>query len=468
MAAYKARTCPGLAPFVTHFSGKFDAVTSSGQVTMAFAERLRAPWAHIRNMFATPHFTMASDGVLQMGREAPDVSDPLPPCQAETPAGKLSIPCPNPTAEERARDTHQARGLKLARLDEWSRLTAEITRTDKARQKTLGGTPVADLLAFGARADVVSAAEHALISGRPDPGAPLLAGIEALERVLAEHPANPVIATIVAQTHMDLGWAWRGTGWDVEVPERNREAFAAHFDRAADILMDFDAREHASPLLAAAHCALITGQGGATSRVVSNYETWIDLDPKNPRAFRAMGTHLLPRWRGSYARLDVEARRAAGHSFDLWGSGAYAWVMFDAIAQDSEACARLDLDFFLDGLNDILKRSPDQHTVNLIAAYCANTMGAAPTGDDETDYIRIQIAAAADEVVREHLTEVHPMVWAHAARGFDNGLRVRCADRFAASGHADALRYLTQLFRRELASGNNVVFTDHGPELQSF
>lgn len=441
---------------------------SSGKVTMAIAERLRAPWAQLRNLVTTCHARVAPDGVLHVGPDNPDTINLHPHPQIDEHVGKLKIPCPNPTAEERARDTHQARGLKLARLEEWTRLTAEITRTDKARQKTMGGTPVAELLAYGARADVVSAAEHALISGSPAPGAPLLAGIEALERVLADHPGNPVIATIVAQTHMDLGWAWRGTGWDVEIPVRNREAFAAHFDRAADILMEFDARELASPLLAAAHCALVTGQGGAASQVVSRYDTWIELDPKNSRAFRAMGTHLLPRWSGSYARLDIEARRAAGQNFDLWGTGAYSWVMLDAIAQDNEACARLDLDMFLDGLNDILKRNPDQHTVNLVAAYCANTMGTAPTGYDETDYIRIQIASAADKIVRDHLTEIHPMVWAHAARGFDNGLRVRCADRFAASGQADAMRYLTQLFRRELASGRNIVFTEEGPELQSF
>ncbi|WP_299612004.1 hypothetical protein [uncultured Tateyamaria sp.] len=434
---------------------------------MAFAERLMAPLAQLRDKITGPQLSLAQDGVLQTHEPAAPHARDTTPVSTDAGVGDLSIPCPDPTAEERARDIHQARGLKLARLDDWTRLSAEITRTGKARQKTLGGTPVADLLAFGARSDVVSAAEHALISGRPDPKAPLMAGIEALERVLADHPDNPVIATIVAQTHMDLGWAWRGTGWDVEVPLRNREAFSAHFDRAGDILMEFDPKDEDSPLLAAAHCALITGRGGSVREVVSRYDMWMELDPKNARAFRAMGTHLLPRWHGSYERLELEARRAAGRTYDLWGSGAYAWVMFDAIAQDSEACARLDLDFFLDGLTDILKRASDQHTVNLLAAYCANTMGATPTGHDETDYIRIQIAAAADEIVREYLTELHPMLWAHAARGFDNGLRVRCADKFAASGQADAVRYLSQLFRRELAAGKSVVFTDDGPELQS-
>ncbi|MEL6465413.1 MAG: hypothetical protein AAFQ58_10635 [Pseudomonadota bacterium] len=432
---------------------------------MAFAERLMAPLAQLREKIAKQPLTMAQDGVLQVGAPHLALRRASPPSARAT-RGEILISSPDPTAEERARDVHQTRGQKLARLDDWTRLSAEIKRTDNARQKTMGGTPLAELMAFGARADVVGAAEHALVSGRPDPKAPLLAGIEALEQVLADHPDNPVIATIVAQTHMDLGWAWRGTGWDVEVPERNREAFAAHFDRAADILMDFDAKALNSPLIAAAHCALITGRGGSAHEVVSRYEAWIELDPKSPRAYRAMGTHLLPRWYGSYDRLELEARRAAGRTFDLWGTGAYAWVMFDAIAQDSEACARLDLDFFLEGVRDILKRCPDQHSVNLFVAFCANTMGSTPTGHDETDYIRIQIAAAADEIVREYLTELHPMLWAHAARGFDNALRVRCADRFAASGHADAMRYLNQLYRRELTSGNSIEFTEDGPVLQ--
>ncbi|MEL6451019.1 MAG: hypothetical protein AAFQ19_07145 [Pseudomonadota bacterium] len=434
---------------------------------MDIAERLMAPLARFRGKLKSPRLTMAPDGVLQTRRSQRLSHSPqdAPSIARATPA--LSIPCPDPTGEERARDLHQARGQKLARLEDWARLSALAAEADSARRKTDGGTPVAELLAYGARADVVGAAEHALMSGRPEPDAPLLAGIEALEGVLADMPDDPIIAAIVAQTHMDLGWAWRGTGWDIEVPLRNREAFAAHFDRAADIMADHDAAALSSPLLAATACALSAGPGGPVRQIVAAYETWIDLDPRNPRAFRAFGGHMLPRWHGSYDRLELEARRTAGRTHDIWGSGAYAWVMFDAISSDPEACARLDLDFFLDGLDDILRHARDQHTVNLLAAYCANTMGATPTGEDETDYIRAQIASAATWIVRDHLTELHPMLWAHAARGFDNALRVRCADRFAASGHADAVRYLTDLFRRELASGHEVVFTENGVEARA-
>ncbi|WP_299687313.1 hypothetical protein [uncultured Tateyamaria sp.] len=375
----------------------------------------------------------------------------------------LTIPCPDPTAEEHARDSHQNAGLKLARQEDWDTLAQQLQALDAKCAKTDGGMPIAELMAFGARADVVAAAEHALVTGRPAHDAPIMDGIEALEQVLDEHPDDPMIAAIVAHAHIDIGWAWRGTGWDIEVPMPNREAFDAHFERAGNILAPFIRAGSNSALIASAKCAVNAGAGVPLSRVVADYESWITQDPRNPKAMRAFGGHLLPRWHGTYERLDLEARRMAGLTHDVWGAGAYAWVMMDAISTDTEACARLDLDFFLDGLRDILRCTRDQHIVNLLAAYCANTMGATPTGHDEADYMRTQIAEAAAWIVRDHLTELHPMLWAHATRGFDNAMRIRCRDRFASAGYADALRVLSDLFRREIAAGQRIVFTKNGP-----
>ena len=362
----------------------------------------------------------------------------------------LSIPCPDPTAEDRERDRHQAHGRAMARQERWDDIAAALAGADKARTQTDGGMPLADLICFGARSDVVAAVEHVLVSGKPDKGAPLLDGIEALEEILAAMPDDPWIASIVAFTHMDIGWAWRGTGWDAEVPARNMAAFSAHFDRAADILDPFNAKELDAPLVASAQCALAAGIADRHPRLADQYETLIDLNPANPRAMRAFGAHMLPRWHGSYEQLELQARRTAGRHDAQWGAGGYTWVMFDAISADAEACANLDLEFFIEGLRDILARCTDQHTVNLMASYCANTMGHVATGNDEADHIRAQIADCAAWIVREHLTEVHPMLWAHAARGFDNALRVRCPDRFAASGYADALRIIADLYRKEM------------------
>jgi hypothetical protein len=378
----------------------------------------------------------------------------------------LSIACPDPTAEDRLRDEHLTRGQCLARQERWEDLSDIIKVADRAKTLTPGAMPVSELIAFGARADVVQAAEHALLEGGPNLDLPLLGGIEDLEHILAEFSDDYVVACIVAQSHMDIGWAWRGNGWDPEVPTRNRAAFAAHFDRARDIMERFDHEPIDSPLIAATCCALLSGPDGAQRGGADRYERLIDLNPHNPRPMRAMGNHLLPRWFGSYEELELEARRTAARTQKIWGAGGYTWVQFDAISCDDQACANLDLDFFVEGLRDILTRKPNAYTANLLAAYCANTMGQTSAGHDEADQMRAQIATAAGWIVREHLTELHPMIWAHAARGFDNNLRVRSSSRFAASGREDAMRIIAGLFSREIASGKRIVFTDTGPVAQ--
>ncbi|MFT6674594.1 MAG: hypothetical protein ACJAVM_000777 [Sulfitobacter sp.] len=392
-----------------------------------------------------------------------DACDPIVPLAPLVKRDTLRISCPDPTAEDALRDMHIRQGQALVRQERWELLSQTIRDADMRREMTPGAMPVADLMAYGARADVVSAAEHVLMDGRPAKGAPLLAGIEALEHVLADHKGDHIIACIVAQAHMDIGWAWRGAGWECEAPALNSDAFTAHFDRARDIISEFNVPPHQSALLAGTACALLGGTPPGKQPVADRYEKLIDLNPANSRVMRAMGNHLLPRWYGSYDALELEARRTASRTQDTWGAGGYTWVYFDAIFNDDGACANLDLSFFIEGLHDILERRPDPYTANLLAAYCANAMGQTMSGDHEVDHIRTQIADCAHWIVRRHLTELHPMIWAHAARGFDNNLRIRSASRFAAAGREDATRIITRLFDREIAAGKRIVFTDTGP-----
>lgn len=379
----------------------------------------------------------------------------------------LRIRCPDPTAEDALRDRHTGQAQFLARQERWADLSEMIADADRARETTPGGMPLAELFAYGARADVVAAAEHALLGGLPPKDAPIMAGIEALEEVLSEAPEDPMVAAVVAQAHMDMGWAWRGTAPATEVESYNREVFAAHFDRAADILSDFAPEESDSALLVATHCALLGGRGPGESPVEARYNRLIDLMPGNPRPYRALGVHLLPRFHGSYEALELAARRTALRSDAQWGAGGYTWVQFDAVACDEQALANLDIDFFIEGLHDILDRRPDPHTVNLLAAFCANAVARAAPDIPRAEENRARIADCATWIIRSHLTELHPMVWAHAARGFDNNLRVYSAEKFAASGRADAVRIITGLFEREIAAGKRIVFTDEGPRALS-
>ncbi len=380
-------------------------------------------------------------------------------------ADKLTIPVCEAAADETAQREAQARGQFLARQERWDDLIDEIRNADKARAATPGGAPIAELLAFGARSDVVLAAEHALQEGKPAADAPLLTGIKALETVRRESPADPYLSLIVALAHLDLGWAWRGTGWDAALPQLNRNRCIAHFDRARDLLAPYDGVDLDSPLIASAHCALLAGRRDARSRVSGDYEALIDLDPNNPRHMRALGYHLLPRWFGSYDELELQARRTAARTQAIWGSGGYTWVCFDAIGIDEDACAKVDVGFFIEGLKDIAMARPEQEMINLLAAYCAVVIRQGLGASTEADLARLQIADCAYWLVREHLTEVHPMVWAHALDGFDNNIRVSSVNRFAARGRRSALQAIGDLFREEIAQGCHVTFTAEGPRL---
>ncbi|WP_298842259.1 hypothetical protein [uncultured Roseobacter sp.] len=375
----------------------------------------------------------------------------------------LQIPCPMPSDEDRIRDLHQQRGQFLARQDRWQELADAMRTADAARDMTPGGMPVADLLSFGARADVVLAVEHALTDSRQADNPALLSGIEALEEMLAEDPTCPWRAATVAMAHVDTGWFWRGTGWQSQVPDRNLEAFSAHFDRARDILDPFSSMLTTSPLLSSAHCAL-HGLGGRHIDILSrDFERLIDLNPMNPGPLRSLGNYSSPRWFGSGQVLELEARRTAARLLRHWGAGGYTWVMMDALAGDDTVCAQLDTDFFIEGLGDILDRRPDQYTANLLAAWCVNTIGRHPGQDETANAVRRKIAACAGWIVRHHMTELHPLIWAHAARGFDNNLHVGSARRFAASGREDALKLLRHVFRHEINQGMQIIFTAEGP-----
>lgn len=366
--------------------------------------------------------------------------------------------------EEEARGAElRQRGQFLARQERWAELGTEIRQNDLARNATAGGSTLADLLAYGARADVVGPVETALT----DPGlmaahAPR-AGLCELEEVLQEHGTDHGVALVVAHAHIDIGWAWRGQGWAAEIPRTHRQAFHRHFDRAGDILDGFDAFERDSPALAAARCALLAASPAPQARVADDYEDLIDLDPGNPRHLRNLGNHLLPRWFGSYEQLELEARRSAARTGDIWGAGAYAWAYMDALTVDPGAFARLDVPFFLDGLRDILTRRRDQHVANQWAAFCAVTI-LQPRYDASPIATAVrQVRSALDWILRDHLTEVHPLVWGIAAHP---GQAVGSRDDMARQGQICALARIGRHFDRDLRHGKRVVWGTTGPRLE--
>lgn len=415
----------------------------------------------------------------------------------------LLIPVCTDSPATRSRLALQDKGQFLARQDRWADLSKMIRSADQQHRRTEGGLPEADLLAYGARADVVNAVDHALQepSDKTGPNGEdriLIEGVMALEALRREHRHDAYLTAIVALAHIDIAWVWRSTITSAasqadDGPRRDTGSAAAlaadsttaatplsglsseahlrrataHFERAAALLAPLKAQIQNSAFLSAAHCALFAGQSAATLQVADAYAVLIDQDPNNPRPMRALGAQMLPRANGSYAALELEARRTAARTQGIWGAGGYTWVYFDAMAIDDRACARVDTKFFLEGMQDILNVDSSQEMVNLLSAYCAITLSqdAGRKSDQNAKKNRAQIAKAARWLIRSHLHELHPLIWAHACAGFDNNAHVASLRRFATQGQARALHCIAEVFRDELECGHKIAFTPDGIDL---
>ena len=364
------------------------------------------------------------------------------------------------TDEEVARAAFQDRGLQMARQEMWEEMADQIRDADHDRTVTPGGESAAILLAFGARSDVVSVVEDMLHEGiAPPPG-----GIDALEAIAAEHPGEYPIAMIVALAHIDLAWAWRTIPGAAALDGAD-ECSAVHAARAQALLSPLCGIAQDAPSLAAAHCALLGAlpnpRDAREARVADRFEDLIDLDPASPRHMRALGAALLPARLGSYAELELEARRTAARTGDSWGAGAYAWVYFDALALDAGALALLDPVFFVDGLRDILQRRPDQHTANLLAAFCAVTMREDAVVPHANRAAREALHGCLSWILRDHLYELHPLIWTQALH-HPGAAPLPSRRALICEGRRTALRAIAAQFADDIARGHSIAFSPAG------
>ena len=398
------------------------------------------------------------DGVGGFGKRRPSRID------TDALVRYVQLPSLPVSDEEMARAVYRDQGQKLARQENWQKLSNMIQHAEDCRSATAGGESAAMLLAFGARSDVVSVAEDALF----DDSEPSPDGINALEEMLAENYGDYACALITALAHVDIGWAWRNTAPDGKA-DLHLLRFKEHFKRAEDILGPYDGVELDAPCLAAAQCALLASRPQPGTRVADDYETLIDLDPDNPRHMRSLGQHLLPTYYGDYAQLELEARRTAARTGDIWGHGGYTWVYFDALALDPAAADRLDVEFFIEGMQDILIRRPNQHVVNLLAAFCAITMGPDASGASPdklpAEKTRRQLNGFLDEILTRHLKELHPLIWSQTllSPGLTRSLPSRRS--LVAKGRQTALKIIAERFSDDIANGHSVTFSTTGMHL---
>ncbi|MBT8153702.1 hypothetical protein KMP13_07290 [Epibacterium ulvae] len=378
---------------------------------------------------------------------------------------RVVIPVQTRSEDEQQSQDARDKGLFLARQERWDDIVTAITQADRTRSATGAGLPIADILAFGARSDVMHGTEQALENCPTPDDAPLLAGIMALEEARLSMGSNPIMNAVVALAHVDLGWAWRSDAAMNLAAQTFENRAQAHFKRAWTLMQPLHDAATDSPFLLSAYCTAMATQKQPPVRLADAFAQLIELDPLNFRNMRALGAAMAPSRTGSCEALELEARRTAVRTQEIWGAGGYTWTYFDALTTEDQACLSLDVPFFMEGLRDIVENRPSQETVNLLIAFCAVGLDLREDAAPEVDIVRETIARASDWLVRDHLQEIHPLHWAHASVGFANNAQIPSPQRFAARGRANAHRFLQQCFREELAKGHQVQFTRSGLEV---
>ncbi|CUH76646.1 hypothetical protein [Tropicibacter naphthalenivorans] len=371
---------------------------------------------------------------------------------------RVEIPVREPSPEVEAIDRHRARGCFLARQEAWDDLGQEICDADAARLLSPGLTPVAALLAEGARADVVGAAKAAVMRGEPRAA---MAVLGALEVNLDDMPGCPAIAYVVAMAHVDVAHAWRGASRVRDLAPQRRDAFDRHMRAAMDLVDQFDPFENDSPLWASVRCAVLEVDARPSQRVSDDYEDLIELSPQVPDYMTRLGRDLLPGRFGTWELLDSQARRLISLTRDVWGTGAYAWVYIGALEADPRAVRRLDTELFVEGLHEILERHPDQHMANRLASFAGLTLGRTPMEGESLQ----RLVDCFGWIVQDHLREMHPMLWAKApVPGPPDHAELEEAD-LSRRGRARAISTLAEYYAPALDAGRRLVFTPGGLQM---
>ncbi len=402
----------------------------------------------------------AAQGLLSNDNESllPLSSEPTP-TEVVPLRPRVDIPVCDPAPDAKAQEKAFKRGQFLARQDACEELANEIRSAEANRQLTPGLASVAQILAKGARSDILTAMQASVAKTEPKKAQVILTSLEAS---FEDCPDDPALAYILAMAHVDLAQLWRGASRTRDLAPQRRNAHDAHIQAAAALADKYDPFEFDSPLWAQVRCAVLEADPCPAQRVSDDFENLIDLDPSNPSHLLALGRDLLPRGYGTLELLDIQARRQVAQLRDIWGTGAYTWVFMGAIQMDPSAFRRVDPELFVEGVHDILGRHPSQHMANVMAAFSGLTIAAPSEGNSS----RMRLMDCFSWILQDHLRELHPLVWALAPVPGKPNMHLGDDVDLIKLGTTRAIGSIAQHFAPALDAGRRLVFTPNGLQLR--
>lgn len=348
--------------------------------------------------------------------------------------GRLHAPVLDTSSEAALWQATRADYAALAAAGHWAELFSTLRHADHERTAAPGGRRLAALISEGARADL------AQMLARRDWSA-ALAEIDRLADVQSAHEADPMAAHLLAQAHLDYGWARRSAEPGPGVPREVWQDFLHHTALAEAALGTFDPIEEDSPLLAGTRYLLVRGIEEGDAHCRDWYEDWSDLDPTNPEPHLVHAVHLLPQWFGTLIGFEDEARAAMQRTRHCTGVSAYALFHLAATEVLGDLPPRADVQLYVAGLVDHFHATGCQYRANIVAAALTELHHGLAEASTARPKDRLVVQETLDDHMRNCIREFHLSAWENREAGIAYAL--------------------TQVFARELAKGEHVYL---GPE----
>ena len=262
-------------------------------------------------------------------------------------------------------------------------------------------------------------------------------------------PENYVLSALAAQMRLWQAWDFRGGDYAEGVNEAAWARVEYAVDQAAELLDPIDAVALDSPLVAFVKFNMLPFDAEGDRKILELYETRVRLDAGDLAPHRDAGQYLLPRWFGSYEMIETTARQAVAWTEKETGLAAYAALYNGAFAFEATPLFFLDPEMYAEGTEDLViyRRRDPGHVPFLVETLWNLTQSPYLPGMTHEDRAQWDSAQARIEllmgnVVRDHLTAVHPQSWAQ--------------------GTAGALKIISDVMQDELAQGAQLVMDHRG------
>lgn len=339
---------------------------------------------------------------------------------------RLHVPVLTEAPERVASRTTVQAHAALAANGQWDDLLGALAGADHSRAAAPGGQRLAFLISQGARADLAGAiASGDLAQAELE--------LDRLAAMQAVHFGDPGAAQILAQGHLDLGWARR----QALAEHQGRlmwQGFLSHTAEAERILEPFDPIAEDSPLLAATRYQLVRGLEEGETLFRDWYEDWSDLDPTSPDPHAAHAVHLLPHWHGTLEGFDDEARAASKRTRDVSGAAAYAVFYLSAAEALGDMPPGMDIAHFLAGLLDYHHATDCQYRANIVGAALTELAHGLTMEHPGSARLRMVMEVLEDHMIGE-IREFHLSAWDHVATGIHWALGEIFAEPLARGEH---------------------------------